>query len=223
MAIDHNDTTALIEAMDEWFDILRANLNEPIPLKPASQSQLDRLAEVAGVDLPPDVIALYEYTNGAWVDDEIPLRRTVFLPSGGLFYQLPEDETGWRSWYSMAQSWRGIEMTGNAFDDVLSDSWTQVVPVLHFEGGHELAVFAAESHYQAVACVSVNGMHWVERRLADVFLNAIEMENRGLFDWNFPPEAGWLQVSKSLGAAQAGAGVPWNPDHYETYRGWIWE
>lgn len=223
MEIDHGDTAPLIAAMDEWFDILRDRLNEPFPLKPASRVQLDRLAEAAGVDLPPDVSALYEYTNGAWINDETPLRRKVFLPSGGLFYQLPNDEKGWRYWYSMAKEWRGIEMTGNAFDDVPGESWTQVVPVFNFEGGDQLAVFAGESHYQAVACFNVNGMHWVSRRLADVFLNAIEMENRGLFDWNFPPDAGWLQVSESLGMAQAGAGVPWDPDHYETYRGWIWE
>ena len=84
---DHSDQGPLIAALDEWFAILRKRTGGRVPLKPATRSDLDRLSQALRLDLPPDVVALYEYSNGAWLDGDTQLDG--FLPSRGWFTPIP--------------------------------------------------------------------------------------------------------------------------------------
>ena len=228
MSLDHDDSGPLIDALDRWFAILRKRLGVPVPLKPATDDQLERLAEFWGFDLPPDVIALFRYTNGIWKNDEELLWKS-FLPDYAEFTPLPPTARQWEygaprrpgeNWIrpnSFTQEIEGMEIEGTGYDDVPGQDWEKNVPLFYFGSGDQISVLAAPSHYQAVAVFNFNGMYWVTRRLADLFENAIALEERGLLKWS-----GSLAKIREKGAS-AVASVPWHPDHYYNYRGWIWE
>ena len=225
--LDHNDQTPLITALDTWFDILRDRLQAPIPRKPAADFYLKNLAKEIGVELPPDVLALYRYSNGAWKDDRTPL-GDVFLPDGGAFSHIPSSPPKW--WpISIVRQWHGIPMNGDAFDDLPPQDFVKEVPVFHFDDGHQLSVMNSPAAYQAVAVFGADGMHWAGRRIADIINNAIKWEQLGLIDWR--PLRISIDENYQLKPAYR---IPANPDHFEAvegydythmqaYQGWIWE
>lgn len=225
--LDHQNQTPLIDALDTWFDILRKRLQQPIPLKPADNDDLTFLAEALETDLPPDVEAFYRYTNGAWKDDTTPLGNT-FLPQAGAFRPIPSKGKKW-SPQSITNEWRGIDMTGDAFDDLPGDNYLKQIPVVHFEDGHQLSIITAPTTYQAVALFGGDGMHWAARRLADTINYAIRWEELGLINWH----ALYIDIDSNYEMTPAYQ-IPSNPDHFEAvtgqhythanaYRGWTWE
>ena len=172
----HSDQAPLIEALDAWFAILRTRTGALIPLKPARPSDLGVLRSRLGIDLPPDVVALYEYTNGAWLDRKTPLN--VFVPNWGRFPVI--------SRYMFSVTWEIDEegVSGPGFDDLPGRDYMLNVPIISFESGDQLSVMSARSVYQAVAVFSDQAIWWPARRLSGFLQNAVELENRDMLDWD---------------------------------------
>lgn len=235
---DHQNQQPLIDALDVWFNVLRDRLQEPIPLKPANDSEIAFLAETLKTDLPPDVEALYRYTNGAWRDSNTPLEY-AFLPDAGSFQAIPAGKVHSPSMKrSKTEQWRPLTMTihsggikprGDAFDDLPGDEYLKEVPIIHFEDGHQLSIISADTTYQAVALFGTDGMHWAARRLADTINYAIKWEELGLINWRNHR----ITIDSNYRMKPAYP-IPANPDHFQpitgqdythahAYQGWIWE
>lgn len=174
------DQHALVEALDRWYAVLRERWEAPMPLKPAPDGAIAALGRACGVEVPPDVVALYEYSNGAWLDDDTPL-GPGFLPDSFWFHPLPP--LGPKT-YSMTWEWADLDMTDWAFDDLPGREWERTIPVFVTEAGGHLSVVASQRAFQAVAYFSVSGMVWASRRIADLVNAAIRMESEGLLVWD---------------------------------------
>ena len=201
----HSDHGPLIEALDLWFDILRRRTGAKIPLKPATSSDLDALSAALGLELPPDVVALYEYSNGAWWDSETLLE--VFLPDWGGFVPT--------SRHLIPVTWHlgGHDKTGPGYDDLPGREWELHIPVFAFRDS-QVSVMSAPSVYQAVGLYSFSGaIYWPARRLSEFVSHAVELENRGLLEWDDQGRP-TIQVD--------GEPEPFDPD-LVGYPGWRWE
>ena len=207
---DHSDQEPLIAALDDWFEILRRRLKAPCPLKPAKASELSRFSSELGLELPPDVVALYEYTNGAWRDKDTPLGD--FVPTLGIFAPVgsPRKRT-----FSITMEFDDTSRVGTGFDDLPTDDWLLNVPVIDFIGD-QLSVMTADSCFQAVGLFLDGGMalSWRARRLADFFGNVLELEERGLLDWS----SGSPVIDQSIGGD-----FPIDPDLAGEPPRWRWE
>ena len=227
-----DDQTALVDALDRWFEILREELKATVPLKPATRVELDQFANVLEVDLPADVVTLFEYTNGAWLEDGTPLWE-AFLPSGLEFAGIPSTPTAWKHLpiegsfsrmfalnHSEGESWSGF-----AYDQFNDIDWVQDVPLFT---GHtdfaQLSIQAGERCHHACAVFFVDGMMWVARRLSDVFENAINLYERDYLVWVNRSVVGFREHYPGMRV-----GVPWDLDRCLdaegkfTYPGWVWE
>ena len=85
-----------------------------------------------GVELPPDVVALFEYTNGAWLDRNTPL--DVFVPNWGRFPAI--------SRHMFSVTWEIDEegVNGPGFGDLPGRDYMLNVPIISFESGDQLSV-----------------------------------------------------------------------------------
>ena len=176
---DHSDQGPLIAALDEWFAILRKRTGGRVPLKPATRSDLDRLSQALRLDLPPDVVALYEYSNGAWLDGDTPVHG--FVPSRGGFPQIPDRRSRKRI-YSMTMELED-DHSGFGFADWPASVWRNEVPVFGFDTGDQISVMGDQACYQKVALLGLEGFRFVASGLAEFIGNAVELERRGLLDW----------------------------------------
>ena len=220
---DDDEQRRLVDALDRWFGIIRDESNATVPLKPVKPSLLDRLANELEVDLPPDVVTLFEYTNGAWSDRD-RLIEGWFLPSGFTFYPLVGGK-GYRhngkSYFgSFSRMWDGSPR-GAAETEFSGVGWANDIPLFEKDMS-QVSIQAGPRCFQACSVLDLEGMHWIGRRLADVFENAIALYEQGYieteafpyFKMHYPDQV---------------QGVPWDLEKFTDengafrYPGWIWE
>lgn len=237
-----DDQDSLVEALDAWFAVLRKrNPGYKVPLKPATQVELDQFAEVSGVDLPPDMVTLLEYTNGAWRDDDTPMRWD-FMPNSMAFHGYSEHR------HSPTETFIGIGGTlirfgrdnGTAVFDFPPESTAPAgLPVreavnpindvflFDVEGGEEMVtMIASPIAYQACLLMALTDGYWLARRVADSFRNVVELDRQGMLVWEGSGGSSRPYLSQDLGPMLCGG--PWDPatvfpnGKFE-YPGWLWE
>ena len=206
--MDHNSVDdRLVPALDAWFGVLRRRTGAPVPLVPAKKRDLDTLEGAWGQEPPPDVVALYEYSNGAWRDRKTPL--DVFMPNWGQFRPIS------RHVYSMTWELAEEIPAGPGYDELPGRDFEKNIPIINFDTGDQLSIMTAPSVYQAVAYYSLDSaIYWKARRLSEWISYAVELENRGMLNWD---------AKGRPTIAVSGRPCPFDPDLEGYGGGWRWE
>jgi len=235
METEEDDQAALVDALDRWFAILREGFNAKVPLKPARPSQLDQLANVLEVELPPDAVTFFEYTNGAWLDDD-HVFGSHFFPFYKEFEPLPDTIEDW-SFYRQGSLSRGFREAAveydrgfrdNVYADMPGVEWANDVPILTTDM-EQITIQAGKRAFQACAGINIEGMFWVERRLVDLFERAIASVEQGEIQLEGPSEYPEWVVDPKYSSVHTPVHVPWDFERYVSddgvfhYPGWIWE
>ena len=191
---------SLESSLLRWVGILEHEYGVNAQPNPATPANIAEFEEIADCELPPQIRALYEYSNGGLFGNA----SAHFLPRSILFLPLDKIARQPRPTWLDEDAWGiGYSATGPATSEQL---------VYLHPGTFELG-FVCDGPATG-AIFSVDGgapaFEWSARSLSDLFDNCCDFYEDGYFD--FTANLGWAHGFGSANPAQ--------PEHSKLERGW---